>query len=120
MAPCLKRGYLRKFESLKELADAYEVPAQPLLATVERFNRAFGGKTADEMGKPIQPGAAPLVAAPFYGIRIWPKVHYTMGGVRISPGTEVLDLGGSPIHKTAFRRPRFAGRSTTGANKDGG
>jgi flavocytochrome c len=96
LATCLKRGYVRKFDSLNELAEAYGIPGGRFLATVERFNRAFkDGK--DEMGKPLLQDSGPIVNPPFFGVRIWPKVHYTMGGIRINPRAEVIDLTGRPI-----------------------
>ncbi len=97
LAPCLKRAYVQKFNHLNQLAEAYGMPAGRFLATAKRFNRAFGDRKQDEMGKPLLPGTGPIVDPPFYGVRIWPKVHYTMGGLRINSRAEVIDLAGKPI-----------------------
>jgi len=97
LAACLKRAYVQKFNHLDQLAEAYGMPPGRFLATVKRYNRAFGDGKQDEMGKPPLPGTGPIVDPPFYGVRIWPKVHYTMGGLQINPRAEVIDLAGKPI-----------------------
>lgn len=94
---CLKRGYVRRFDNLTRLSEAYGMPSGQFAATIERFNRAFKEGEADELGKPILEGAGPILEPPFYGVRIWPKVHYTMGGIRINPRAEVIDLYGNSI-----------------------
>ncbi len=47
--------------------------------------------------RPILVEAQPLLEAPFYGIRLWPKVHHTMGGIRINTRAQVINLDGHPI-----------------------
>lgn len=39
--------------------------------------------------------AVPLDKGPFVAVRVWPKVHYVMGGVQISMRTEVLNAADS-------------------------
>ena len=34
---------------------------------------------------------------PFYAIRLWPRVHHTMGGLEINNKAEVLSCRGEPI-----------------------
>ena len=34
---------------------------------------------------------------PFYAIRLWPRVHHTMGGLEINEKAQVLDVKGNPI-----------------------
>jgi flavocytochrome c len=93
----LRKAVVMRFQSLEKLADHYAIPSEALQSTVTRFNRFFDqGRDAD-FGKPILAGARPLRNPPFYGMRLWPKVHYTMGGVRINAKAQVLDLYGEPI-----------------------
>ena len=40
-------------------------------------------------GKPLSKDH-PIAEAPFYGVRVWPKVHHCMGGVQIDVGARVL------------------------------
>lgn len=38
-----------------------------------------------------------LTKGPFYGIAQWPACHHTMGGLRINPQAEVIDIFGKQI-----------------------
>lgn len=105
----LQKGVVREFGSLGEMAAAYDLPQKEFIATVDRFNQGFGQGVDQDWGKPLTPEAAPLDKPPFYAIRLWPKVHYTMGGAAVDDRARVLDLEGKPI-------PRFlaAGEVTGG------
>ena len=93
----LAKGVIRKFQRIDELAEGYDIPLKELEATIDRFNGFVRDKLDREFGKPILDDASELKQAPFYGIRLWPKVHFTMGGVRIDGRARVLDLDGLPI-----------------------
>lgn len=41
--------------------------------------------------------AIQLDKPPFYAARVWPKVHYCMGGVGITPKAEVVNVEGRVI-----------------------
>ena len=45
--------------------------------------------------KPIIAGTAPVAHPPYYGMRLWPKVHHTMGGLRINSAAQVINLDGT-------------------------
>ena len=94
---CLKRGYARSFATLTDLAAAFAMPGGQLEETVRRYNDAVIEGGQDPFGKPIRQGAKPLDKPPFYAIRLWPKVHYTSGGVGINPRAQVLDFNNRPI-----------------------
>ena len=70
---------------------------QPLLQTIERFNAAFTDRKDMVLNKPILEKALPLQHPPYYGVRVWPKVHYTMGGLLINSNAQVLNLENRPI-----------------------
>lgn len=93
----LKRGVVKRFDDLESLTSAYGVDRSGLMATVERFNAAVAAGDDSDFGKPFPPEAGPLASPPFYAMRLWPKVHYTMGGVGIDVRARVLDLWGRPI-----------------------
>jgi len=93
---CLKRGYVKAFDKLADLASAYEMPTQQLEATVDRYNQCVKGGEQDAFGKLLE-GAQLLDNPPFYAIRLWPKVHYTPGGLGINSEAQVIDLSGRPI-----------------------
>jgi len=93
----LKRGHVKAFASLSDLAAAYGMPDGRLEATVKRYNDAIGKGRTDRFGKPLGRDAQLLAASPFYAIRLWPKVHYTAGGIGINARAQVLDLDQRPI-----------------------
>lgn len=94
---CLKQGKVKKFGSLKELAEAYGVDGNELEKTVRDYNTTLKEQGIDMFGKPFGESAIPLETPPFYGIRLWPKVHYTPGGVGIDARARVVDTTGRII-----------------------
>jgi flavocytochrome c len=94
---CLRRGVVKAFDSIEDLARAYAIPIASLARTIRRFNSSVTRRHDKLLGKPILPDAAPLQTPPFYAMRHWPKVHYTAGGVRIDASARVIGLGGQPI-----------------------
>lgn len=94
---CLKSGKVKEFKHLAELADAYDIPIDSFQKTIAEYNQMIQIKQTDMFGKPLGDGAQPVKEAPFYAIRLWPKVHYTSGGVGIDEHARALDLHGKPI-----------------------
>jgi flavocytochrome c len=97
LEPCLKSGKVKKFETLAALAWEYKIPMDKLEETVHHYNRMVKNGGVDNFGKPLGDGAQPMERAPFYTIRVWPKVHYTPGGVGIDSVARVQDLYNAPI-----------------------
>jgi len=93
----LRKGVIKKFTRLEDLAAAYGIPAGELQATVERYNGHVEDGADLEFGREVLPDAAPIAQPPFYGMRLWPKVHFTMGGVQINLKAQVMDLDQKPI-----------------------
>lgn len=93
----LKRGYVKCFSTLTDLSVAFTMPEGELKRTVDRYNQMVNEKGPDPFGKPLADGSKPLVKPPFYAIRLWPKVHYTPGGVGINSNAQVIDYNNSPI-----------------------
>mmetsp|Transcript_10910 Transcript_10910/g.33183 ORF Transcript_10910/g.33183 Transcript_10910/m.33183 type:complete len:177 (-) Transcript_10910:167-697(-) len=88
---------LREFDSLEELAAAYDMDAAALGATVDDYNLGVAGARPDRFGKPLREDAEPISEPPFYAVRLWPKVHHTMGGLHINERAQVMDIDGDPI-----------------------
>jgi flavocytochrome c len=93
----LERGIVKKFETLDELAAAYGIDAVALGNTIARFNGFATVRNDPEFGKMFLSDVRPILEAPFYAVRIWPKVHHTMGGIEIDAGAHVHDLNGALI-----------------------
>jgi flavocytochrome c len=94
---CLKKGVVKKFEQIDAIADYYNIPAPAFKDTLEKFNRYVENGVDEAFGKPILPDARPLTHPPYYAMRVWPKVHHTMGGVLINANAEVLNLSKQPL-----------------------
>jgi succinate dehydrogenase/fumarate reductase flavoprotein subunit len=94
---CLKTKKVKQFDSVINLAVAYGIPSGALAQTVSEYNRSIAENEPDPFGKPLAQGARPLVNPPFYAIRLWPKVHYTPGGVGIDHRARVIHCSGEHI-----------------------
>ncbi|NEP48188.1 MAG: flavocytochrome c [Moorea sp. SIO3C2] len=92
----LSKNIVKRFEDLEELAAAYSLPYQALKETLDRYNKYVENKKDESWQKPIPLDAKPL-HAPYYAMRLWPKVHYTMGGVTINDKAQVIDNNGQAI-----------------------
>ncbi len=82
-------------ETVKDLAGKLKVPAEAFEATVNGYNKAFDDKNDLEFKRPDMP--RPLRTPKYYAIEIMPGVHYTMGGLKINTGAQVIGKNGKPI-----------------------
>ena len=94
---CLKSGKVKGFENLSDLAEAYGIPFSALNQTLNDYNSAILESRPDAFGKPLGEDTPPLKTPPFYGMRLWPKLHYTPGGIGINAKAQVINLKGQPI-----------------------
>ncbi|MCG5030480.1 flavocytochrome c [Mesosutterella sp. OilRF-GAM-744-9] len=92
----LKYGVIHKFDSLEAIARGFHMPVEAFVAQVKEFNGYVRAKDDKQFHRPLQL-AIVLDKPPFYAVKVWPKVHYCMGGVGINPKAEVLDVMGRPI-----------------------
>lgn len=88
----LRNGSIERFSSLPELSSRYQIPGEALHASVERFNQHITRRQDPDFHKPIRRDCEPL-RPPFLGARLWPKAHYTIGGLRIDRDTRVIGRG---------------------------
>ncbi|MBN1102334.1 MAG: flavocytochrome c [Deltaproteobacteria bacterium] len=93
----LEKGIVKKFDTLEALAAAYNINVPGLKEEVAKYNKYLSSGTDQEFGRPFQKDAKAVETPPFYGMRLWPKVHHTMGGIQINPKAQVIDLAGTPI-----------------------
>ena len=75
--------------SLDEIASKYGVPVDALKETVKKYNEGVKAKK-DEFGKQESALSEINEAGPFYVIRLSPKPHHTMGGLKINAKAEVI------------------------------
>ncbi|WP_099221535.1 flavocytochrome c [Listeria costaricensis] len=91
-----KMGLVKEAKTVDELAKTTGLPAENLQATLDKWNQSVEAKSDADFGRATGMDNA-LSAAPYYAIKIAPGIHYTMGGVKINPNTEVLNKDGQPI-----------------------
>ncbi|SHH96669.1 flavocytochrome c [Desulfofustis glycolicus] len=89
---CLKRGVVRQYETIEQLAIENNIKLDNLLVTIERYNRSVSLGHDMDFGKPLQKDLQAIETPPFYAIRLTPKVHHCMGGVQIDREGRVLDI----------------------------
>jgi succinate dehydrogenase/fumarate reductase flavoprotein subunit len=88
---------VKKFDQVQEVAAFYRIPLQTLKNTIKHFNRFVQHRLDTDHNKPILSNAQPLSHPPYFCMRLWPKVHHTMGGVLINTKAQVLNLSFQPI-----------------------
>ena len=90
--------FIRKADTLAELARKMEVDAPAFLATVERYNKACaqGLASEPEFGKPLKASKA-FDTPPFYAVQIFPLARKNFGGVKTDLKCRVLDKHFEPI-----------------------
>lgn len=111
LGPMLKRGYLHKGATLRDLARATGIDAEGLEQTVRAFNEsarhgedpafhrgstAFNRYLGDAEHRP-NPCVAPIVTGPFYALKLVMGDLGTFEGLRTALTGEVLDPAGRAI-----------------------
>jgi len=105
----IAKGWITKADSISDLASAIAadadnsgpeghpwMTASELEATIAKFNGyATAGNDLD-FGREAAT-MAPIVAAPFYAVKLWPGVYNTQGGARRDINCAVVDKNGNPI-----------------------
>ncbi|MCY1282385.1 3-oxosteroid 1-dehydrogenase [compost metagenome] len=110
--PHLRNGYLKRGDSIEQLARACGIDPAGLAATVAEFNRharngedpAFGRgstpfnrKQGDPLHKGPNPCVAPIEHGPFYAVKVQPGCFGTFAGLKTDGHARVLDGDGQPI-----------------------
>jgi flavocytochrome c len=93
----LERGVVKKFDTLEALCEAYNMPHKDVKESVENYNAYLQTGVDNEFGRYLQKDAKPIAKSPFYAVRLWPKVHHTMGGLQINKEAKVIGLDQTPI-----------------------
>ena len=93
----METGAVRRFDTLEELSKAYSIPEKTFLEEVSRWNGFVEKKKDADFDCMIFPDSRPTAKAPYYAMRLWPRVHHTMGGLVINTGAQVISLDMKPI-----------------------
>lgn len=82
-------------ETIAELAENINVPADVLEQSVATFNELVKAGKPDEYGRTLWENT--IEVGPFYAPAFSPAVHHTMGGLEINVDAEVIDAEGQVI-----------------------
>ena len=93
----LNKGVVKTYDTVTELAQYYGMESDALKTALDRFNGFIESGKDEDFQKPVRKDASPINTPPFYAMRIWPKVHYTMGGVQIDVCARVIHRDQHPI-----------------------
>jgi len=90
----LASGVMKKFDTLDALAANYKIPAAALKETIAKYNEDAKNGVEDAFKKQslkdVKGKEAIEMKGPFYGIRLMPKPHHTMGGLKIDVKARVI------------------------------
>jgi fumarate reductase flavoprotein subunit len=93
----VRKGSFASADSIAELADKIDVPADVLVDTNNMHNQYLADGKDPEFNKPITKAMVPVLEGPFYAVAQWLAVHHCMGGQRIKPEAQVVDIFGDVI-----------------------
>jgi flavocytochrome c len=90
--------YIKKANTLAELARKIEVDAESFLSTVERYNKAFddGLEREPEFGKSLKLSKK-FDTPPYYAVQLFPLARKNFGGVKTDLHCRVLNKYFEPI-----------------------
>ena len=92
----IEQGFIQQADTIEELAEKLGIPADNLVATVERNNENYANGEDPDFGKePFR--LSPVDTAPFYGVRNTGYMLCTMDGIKIDENMNALDTEGNPI-----------------------
>ncbi len=91
----LARGWIRRGETIADLATTIGLDAAALAATVERWNAQATSGVDEDFGRELM--VAPFGDGPVYAVELSPSMINTQGGPRRNEKAEVLSPDGSSI-----------------------
>ena len=92
----IEKGWIKKADTVGELARLIGISPEALERTVSRFNEAAGQGKDHDWGRTPDSLAA-LVSPPFYAMELTPALVNTQGGPRRDKEARVIGSDGAPI-----------------------
>jgi len=94
--PEMNKGWIRKGNSIEDIAGQIDVNPKTLKASVERWNSLCGEGEDKDFRRPPKT-MMPIATPPFYVMEAWPIVNNTQGGPEHDVKQRVLDPMKKPI-----------------------
>ena len=102
----IEKGWVKRANTIEELAGLLEVNPTVLAASVEKHNADAVAGVDTAFGKKV--GLKPIIAAPFYAAKTVPATCDTAGGLTVDGNAQVINVFGELIPRL------YATGSTTG------
>jgi flavocytochrome c len=99
LSKAIERNIVRKFDSLKQISEEFDLDESAFENEIERYNQFVNNREDLDFRKMITDDMKPITVSPFYIMRMWPKVHTTLGGLKIDTQARVLNQMNQPIEK---------------------
>ncbi|KAF7730818.1 hypothetical protein EC973_001336 [Apophysomyces ossiformis] len=112
------RGLMKRFDNGEALAKEMGISPAKLQQTFDTYNAIAEGKQKDPWGKRFFHNVPIKMTDYFYVALMQPVLHYTMGGVEITPDSEIKAAQGGVV-KGLFAAGEMCG-GVHGANRLGG
>ncbi|SEP63080.1 flavocytochrome c [Thalassovita taeanensis] len=91
-------GVLMEYATLEDMAAAHDIPLEALQATIDTFNQSVDAGVDSDMKRYFPNNVGKIGTAPYYVVRLSPKIHHCMGGCGINEKAQALDVvTGDPI-----------------------
>ena len=92
----IERGWIRKSNTIRELAENIGVPPDNLEETVKKYNQYCQEGRDSEFGR-LAEAMAPLDTPPYYEVIQWPGGPNTQGGAKRNKEAQVVQPNDKPI-----------------------
>ena len=115
----MSRRVMKHFESGADLAAEMGIAVEDLQKSFDNYNAAAKDSSKDAFGKIYYKHAPFHVSDSFYVAQVTPVVHYTMGGLAISPKAECVYDSTSRVIPGLYAAGELAG-GVHGRNRLGG
>ena len=89
-------GHIVVADTLEELAEGLNIPVEPFVEQVKRYNEYAKTGVDEEYGK-VAYRITPIDTAPFYGVRSCAWLLSTLDGIRINKDMLAIDANHNPI-----------------------
>lgn len=87
----IEKGWIVKADTIEELADLMDVPADNLTNTVERYNGFITALKDDDFNRPLTEANLPVEQAPYYAMKHQQAILATVSGLVVDGDCHVLD-----------------------------
>ncbi|ABX44232.1 flavocytochrome c [Lachnoclostridium phytofermentans ISDg] len=91
----IEKGILIKADTIEEAAAFFDIDAEELKKTVEKYNEYAKNGKDEEFNK--RGTLTAFTGGPYYIMKSKPAIHHTMGGIKINTDANVINTDGNII-----------------------